>query len=75
MDSKAEFYSFYYYSVGYKYGVPRLPGWHKFVADIRNGKISVSVDGQEGISVKVGKPVLAFELAGAVIDDLQAISN
>jgi hypothetical protein len=68
-------YSFYYYSVGYKYGVPRLPGWRKFETDIHNGKVSISVDGQEGISVKVGKPVLAFQVAGAVIDDLKAKSN
>ena len=71
----ASTYSFYHFSTGYKNDVSRATGWRNFVATVANGKISIAVDGQVGITINDVKPVIAFQIAGAVIDDFNVLSN
>lgn len=69
-------YGFYHYSnVGPLYSIARTAGWRQFTATIANGKISMAVDGVVGITVDESKPVIAFQVAGAIIDDFNVVSN
>lgn len=67
-------YSFYYKTLGYKNTINRVTGWRHFVATISGGVVSISVDGQIGITANIGSPVIAFQVAGAIMDDFSATS-
>lgn len=68
-------YSFYHTSLGYKNDISRTAGWKNFVATVSNSKISIAVDGQVGITISEVKPIIGFDLAGAIIDDFSVLSN